>query len=214
MPVLKNPRWEAFARAVALRGYGHSEAYRSIGGRSQTNVKKEAYIIARRPEVKARIRELQDDAKKALIERQLYDRETVMKGLLENIHNAHHGTVATYQGKVVYMTDEHGQVVHDEAGQPIPVHKPDFQAINRGWELLGYELGMFPKQTKLDVSRRDSFDAMTVEEILGQAQQHLMDLGWDVGVDDLLVLVKKAEQIAAEEVIDVGESESEPPSAD
>jgi len=68
MPVLSNPRYERFAQGVA-KGKSQHEAYVYAGYPKQqdpVNLRSSASTVARRPEVAARIQELQDKQAKRI----------------------------------------------------------------------------------------------------------------------------------------------------
>lgn len=192
MAALRNTRWENYARARALLALGPSAAYMHIGGTG--NPRKQSEKLEVRPQIQQRMQELHEEAKERLIQKQLYTKETVIRGLLENIDEARNQVKTTPKGDTVYLKDHAGNVAFDEHGEPIPVMDRDHTSINRAWELLGIELGMFPKHATLEHRKQDPFDGMSVEEILGKARDHFInELGWDVGMSDLLSLVERVE---------------------
>lgn len=59
MALLKNPRWEKFAQAVAA-GASASEAYRSIGGKGSKNANVHSARMMANDSIQKRIKELQE----------------------------------------------------------------------------------------------------------------------------------------------------------
>lgn len=165
MPVLSNPRWEQFSQLIALDALRPSEAYRAMGG--EGDPRRQGRKLSARPEIRERIHELMETQAERRIEKALYSREDVIKGLLQNIEDARSG-IETYEGEIVWERDAQGQLVKDEDGDPIPVAKMDHKAINRSWELLGLEFGMFPKQAHLMHGKLDPLEGLTLEQVLSE----------------------------------------------
>lgn len=168
-------------------GLDNSDAYRHIQGKGDPRW--QGLKIASHQRVKDRVLELQEEAKERLIQKCLYDHDWVVKELMENVDTAKRG-ITTFQGKTAYMTDEHGKVLKDEDGNATPVYKRDHNAIQRTLELLGLELGMFPRQAKVEHQKSDPFSGMSTEEVLLQAKNQMeSELGWTIDMTDLMKLV-------------------------
>lgn len=181
MPQLSNVRWEAYAQARALQQLGVEDAYRAIGGRG--NARRQGNKINCRPEVQARIAELLTERKMAILEQDIYTRDMVIKGLLDNIEKADKGAPIFYQGKPCTY-----KVVNPETGQEVEALaiRRDAMAVNRAWELLGIEKGMFPKTTHQIHEKADPLEGLTLEEILIELQTQIFnETGWRIDVDVL-----------------------------
>lgn len=200
---LHNPRWEAFARACALQGMAGPAAYLHIGGTG--NSVNQGKKLRQRPEIKERIKELQERAIDNALAEDRLTREYVLAEAMENIDTAKVGRV-TYQGKTVYLTRpstaeeveenpdiERNVLVLDSNGDPIPLEKRDHSAIQRTIEMLGRELGMFPNNAKIEHSKSKPFEGLTTEQILLEAQaQFEGELGFRIEMGDLFKLIEAA----------------------
>ena len=187
MPVLQNTRWELFAQARALQGLSSKDAYLAIGGTKHPS--RNGGKLSIRPQVKERIRELTLELKEKQLTRVLYSKDTVIKGILEDIESAKEDLVVQ-GGKIVYHRDPAtNELVFDDDGEPIPVHRPDHRSIQSGWEKLGHELGMFVKEVRDRSDERDPFENMTIQELLTSmavAVSEASDGRIQLDTDDLL----------------------------
>jgi phage terminase small subunit len=163
MPVLKNPKYEAFALAWA-RGGSQIDAYVQAGFKHE---KKNAARLARRPEVFARYEELRADLLKTeakVVERvteKLADeivvtRQWVLDKLVENVERA-------MQARAVLGPE----------GEPTGEYKYDGAVANRALELLGKELGMFiERRENLNVNYSISDEPLSAD---AWAQKHTIE---------------------------------------
>lgn len=186
MPILANPRWEAFAAARVFDRLTIYDAYAKAGYKGTRRM---AERVSAHPEVQARIAELQQEAKEARLKAETYSRETVIHELLENVKESKRGLV-TYQGQVVYMRDPNGELILDDCGNPQPLYRREGRVINQALELLGLEKGMFPRMNKLEHSKKDPFEGLTPQEILLELRNSMIaELGWDMPLDQLAKMV-------------------------
>ena len=133
---LRRARWEHFAQYIALQGLMPDAAYIAIGGRSK-NPRESALKLQNKPMVRQRILALQEHRIRAQLEQTSYTRDDLIGTLWRNIHDAR--SLMAISGK--------GEIVRDELGQP--VRKPDIKGINQAVELLGREIGMFPREQRI-----------------------------------------------------------------
>jgi hypothetical protein len=176
---LKNTRHEHFCQLRAIEGLSPWEAYQQIGGKGQ---KHQARKLMGRADIKARIAELLAEAKERRIDRAMYTKDTVIKGLLDNITSAQNG-VKLFRGEVCY----------DDAGSPI--QDVDHGAINTAWNLLGIEVGMFVKESKIRHLDDDSLDRLSLDELLQHTQRVLWETSdgqIDINLDDLRAVIATA----------------------
>lgn len=187
---LQNTRWEAYCQARVFGRMTSVSAYRAAGYLG--NAIKQAERVASEKPVKDRMRELMQERSDKNLGKELYDRQVVIEELLENLRESKKG-YHHFKGKTVYLTEPDGTVVLDESQQPIPMMRRDPKAINEALELLGSELGMFPKINKLEHVHGDPFKGLTVEEIMVEARNSMMsELGWEIKLDDLFKLIGHA----------------------
>ena len=156
---LLNPRWEKFAQFRAFEGLNCTDAYKAMGGTAK-NAMRQGYKIDKRPEVKSRIRDLLEQEKEKRLAKILYTREDVLRGLILNITEARHGI----------KHDRHGDILLGMADPETEVRLParfvDYKAVNQAYELLGRELGMFPKTANISHNSGDPLDGLTLQEVL------------------------------------------------
>lgn len=186
MGQLPNLRWEAYAQARALQQLGVEDAYRAIGGKG--NAKRQGRKLNNRREIQQRIRELLEERKERILQQDLYTTETVVLGLLDNIKKADKGAPIFYQGRPCKFEeeDEHGNMVERLA------IRRDAMAVNRAYELLGIEKGMFPKTTHSIHEKADPLEGLTLDEILLELKTQIFnETGWTVDI------VKLKEAISA-----------------
>ena len=136
---LSNARWERFAVLTAT-GQTRADAYLGAGYRTKTRevAGKRGGALYAKPEIKARVAEIETALRENSILRAEVDREWVLRGLKENIQRA-------------------GQVkpVLNRQGQPTGQYKYEPSAVNRGYELVGKELGMFADRLVLEDLDKD-----------------------------------------------------------
>lgn len=195
MPALENPRQEAFCQYRVFGGPDKRPmtipaAYKAAGYQGKTKSSMER--LAAEPAVRARILELKETREKQNLRNTVYTRETVIGELLENVQESKRGIV-THKGAIVYARTPEGDLILDELGDPVPVMRRDARAINQALELLGSELGMFPKINKLEHSKANPFEGLTTEEIAIELRNTMIhELGWDMPIDDLFRLIGQA----------------------
>jgi len=152
--------------------------------------------LASRPEIQDRMIELQEESNRAAIETISTTRERVHSELWENVAESKNGIKVTTRGETVYLQDEDGNIIKDDAtDEAIPVLVREGQVINKALELLGLDIGMFPKQHKIEHGQADPFKGMSTEAILQEARVKLKaEIGWDLNVSDLLQLIDTAQK--------------------
>lgn len=131
MPALRNSKHEDFAQFVAS-GDNASAAYRKAGyNPSDSAIGVAAYQLRNRPEVAARIEELQErkivrevQATQKAIERTALTKEFVINSLILNVRKAL---------QLEHVLDKNGE----------PTFRYEGSVANRALELLGREMGMF-----------------------------------------------------------------------
>ena len=208
---LQNVRWERYAQGRALLKMSIEESYAHAGGTG--NAKTQSSKLSCRPEIQQRILDLQAESVASVIEEIQTTRERVHAELWENVSESKVGIKVTTKGDTVYLQDASGKTVKDATGEPIQVHVREGQVINKALELLGLDIGMFPKQVKLDHSSADPFKGMSTEAILLEAKAKLKsEIGWDLNVSDLLELIDTAQKV--ERGIDVPGLPEGTPAAD
>lgn len=176
MGQIHNVRWEAFAQCRALQQLGVEDAYLSSGGKG--NPRRQGNKVNAQPVVQARIKELLAERKDKILEQDLYTREEVIHGLLNNARRCDAGAPVFFKGKPCTFKDEEGI-------QQTAIRR-DSMAINRAWELLGIEKGMFPKTTQQLHGKMDPLEGLSLEEILTEmAQQIFNETGWKLDLDTL-----------------------------
>lgn len=181
MGQLQNPRWESYAQARALQGLKVEPAYLAIGGTG--NPRRMGNKLNARPQVQARIKELLDERKERIMEQDLYTREEVIQGLLNNAKRCDAGAPIFYRGVACTFKEE--DPVTGEEVEQVAIRR-DAMAINRAWELLGIEKGMFPKTTQQLHGKLDPLEGLSLEEILVEmAQQIFNETGWKLDTETL-----------------------------
>ena len=128
MPELENERWERFAQLCAIGDKHAYECYIEAG--FNTGDKKQAASHAsklkKKPEVAARISELEESIREKGLEGAGLTREYVIDQLRENVEMAKLAVPIT-----------------DKDGNPTGEYKQNLPAANKALELLGKEVGMF-----------------------------------------------------------------------
>jgi hypothetical protein len=176
MGQIHNVRWEAFAQARALQQLSVEESYHAIGGKGVA--RRNGNKLNAQPVVQARIKELLAERKDKILEQDLYTREEVVQGLLNNARRCDAGAPVFFKGVPCTFKDAEG--VEQTA------IRRDSMAINRAWELLGIEKGMFPKTTQQLHGKMDPLEGLSLEEILNEmATQIFNETGWKLDLDTL-----------------------------
>ena len=134
MAKLDNPRWEKFCELTAT-GHKRGDAYLAAGYTAKTRqvATKRGVALFARAQVKARVIELETTLRDNSIARAELDREWVLRGLKANIERA---------GQLKPVLNRRGEAT----GQ----YKYEPSAVNRGYELVGKELGMFAERLVLN----------------------------------------------------------------
>ena len=134
MAKLDNPRWEKFAELTAT-GQKRADAYIGAGYRTKTRevATKRGGALYAKPEIKARVTEIETALRENSVLRAEVDREWVLRGLKENIHRA-----------------SQVKPVLNRQGEPTGQYKYEPSAVNRGYELVGKELGMFVERYSME----------------------------------------------------------------
>ncbi len=132
MPVLKNPNHERAVHERLKPGATHASAYLAAGyGSSRRNAWAAASRLFNRPEVIARMAELQAEAVAQTIEHLGVSRAWVVERLRDNVERA-----LTPQPE---LTRE---------GKPTGRYRCDGAVANRALELLGKALGLFVERAE------------------------------------------------------------------
>ena len=134
MPELRNPRWEAFARFTAI-GKKRAEAHKLAGYTAKT-AKTHANLATRlltKPEVKARVTEIEEELRTNAVAKAGLDREYVLTELRKN-----HEKCATPEPVIGRDGEPSGEMKFNAAGS------------NKALELMGKELGRFADRLILD----------------------------------------------------------------
>lgn len=134
MAKLDNPRWEKFAELTAT-GQKRADAYIGAGYRTKTRevATKRGGALYAKLEIKARVTEIETALRENSVLRAEVDREWVLRGLKENIHRA-----------------SQVKPVLNRQGEPTGQYKYEPSAVNRGYELVGKELGMFVERYSME----------------------------------------------------------------
>ena len=182
MGELDKERWEKFAMLTAT-GHKRADAFFGAGYQAknrQTATKRGVALFAKL-EIKARVVEIEAELRGNAIAKAEIDREWVLRGLKTNIERA-------AQAKPV--RDRHGK----DTGQ----FKYEPAAVNRGYELVGKELGMFTE--RFQVEGLDSvIEGMSTEEIRAHIRAACTEVGLrvvDMDDDQLRdFIVRNAERV-------------------
>jgi hypothetical protein len=134
MAALRNPRWEQFCRFTAM-GQRRGEAYANAGyePKDAKRASQLGSLLFRKPEIKARVTEVEEELREASLSDAMIDRTFILKGLKDN-HDKASKAVA----------------VLDRTGRPTGEYRYDGGVANRSLELMGKELGMFADRVIFD----------------------------------------------------------------
>jgi phage terminase small subunit len=141
MPVLSNPRWEAFCQAYACGEHaGNARAcyratYRKDNRQAASRLRQRDDIVQRVAEIRAEITAQEGEATRQATEALGISKEWVLEKLVENVERS-------MQHKAVL----------DEDGAPVGEYKYDATAANKALELLGKHLGMFVQVEPRDLN--------------------------------------------------------------
>ncbi len=157
---LGNPRHEQFAKLTAT---GHKRADAYVGAGYQTGTRKVAtkrgVALFAKLEIKARVTEIEEELRKNSIAKAEVDREWVLRGLKTNIERA-----------------SQTKPVLNRKGEPTGEFKYEPSAVNRGYELVGKELGMFADRLVLD-NLDEELEGMTHTELRAFVRAAAADVG-------------------------------------
>jgi hypothetical protein len=191
-PILDRPRWERFAQLVAIECKTATQAYLAIGGTSK-QPKQSGLLLQKNPRVKARIAELLDEQKRKLQDeadererrrRQEYGRDTILDEMWKNYEAA--GAIPQF-GRDDQRRYAKGEL--DAEGEPVAITKTDFRARIRILEQLGFELGMFPRQSAIRRGDTNEMDGLTLDEAISFVSMQLMEAsGGRLSIDKQLLL--------------------------
>ena len=128
MGELQKERWERFAMLTAT-GHKRADAFFGAGYHAQTRqvATKRGVALFAKPEIKARVAEIETELRGNAIAKAEIDREWVLRGLKENIERS-----------------KQAKPVRDRQGKETGDYKYEPAAVNRGYELVGKELGTSP----------------------------------------------------------------------
>jgi len=140
MPVLSNPRWEAFCQAY-VRGEhaGNARAcyratYRKDNRQAASRLRQRDDIVRRVAEIRAEIATVDAEATRQATERLGISKEWVLDQLVENVRRGL----------------QHRAVLDE--GQPIGEYRYDGAVVNKALELLGRHLGLFVPAPEVSVN--------------------------------------------------------------
>jgi hypothetical protein len=178
MAPLPNPKWEVAALALA-GGAGIHEAYLQAGFKgvpaAASRFFKQSAVRARVHEIIAEREQMKRDAQRKLIED-----STVEEGWI--IRHLKHNGLAAMRGDPVY----------DRKGVPTGHYRPNREAANRSFELLGRTKGMFIDRA--EVGDPGSFSRMADDELDKAIVEAAKELGLSApGLKLLEDLTKKRE---------------------
>ena len=130
MGELGNPRHEKFAKLTAT-GAKRADAYLGAGYHTKTRevATKRGVRLYARPEMKARVTEIETELRENALAQVELDRAWVLRGLKENIEKS-----------------SQVKPVLDRRGNPTGLYKYEPSSVNKAYELVGKELGMFTER--------------------------------------------------------------------
>ena len=147
MPSLQNQRHEKFALLTA-QGHKRGPAYLEAGYQAnRKEATKRGSLLFKRPEVGARVTELEDALREEGASAAGINREWVLQGLRQNISKA-----------------SQGKPVMNSKGEPTGEYRYEAGAVNRGFELCGKELGMFADR-HIFQNLDEELEGMSAEEL-------------------------------------------------
>jgi hypothetical protein len=142
LPVLRNPRHERFAQALA-QGKTADAGYKNAGYKPNRH---NACRLKTNEHIKARILELQQETHKAVVQHFVITKQYLVDALIENIEVS--------LGR---------RPVKISAGG-VPTYTYRAEAANAGIKMAGREVGMFRDRSEVRVKM--DFDDLTDEELL------------------------------------------------
>lgn len=149
MPKLDNIRWEGFAQELAA-GRKRADAYLAAGFNCksrQAAATRAGTLFRGKPEIQARVLELQQELQSASLRAAKLDRDWVIGGLQDNYERA-------------MQTKE----VLDREGNATGEYQYNGSVANRSLELAGKELGMFADRMMIGTLDGE-IENMTVDQI-------------------------------------------------
>ena len=162
MPKLANPRWEMYCRTRALKpATPRADAYIGAGYESgRPAARTAACKLEKRPDIQARIAELQETASDLAIEKSALDETFVLERLK---------TVYAECSKIVPILDRRGEPTGEtQIANPA--------GANKALELMGKKLNMWQEQ--LNVSHFDQkLEGMTTDQLRAQVAASAAQVG-------------------------------------
>jgi len=149
---LNNTRHELIAQHRS-NGMEWGECYRLAGYKGGDLTACAQKMLARHPEVRERVNELLEIRAHASTTLHTYGKTEIVAGLLKNARMG--------QSPIP---------VNNNKGEATGNVKYDLTASNRAFELLGMELGMFPKVSKLQHGKLDPLEGLEQAEVLKLAE--------------------------------------------
>ena len=157
MSPLKNPRHEQFARLVAA-GETPARAYIAVGYQNSDAASSSGSRLAKTPNVRARIAELQEESARGAIKRNELNQDWVLARLKENVERAMQATP-----------------VRDSEGNPTGEYKWEGNVVNRSLELIGKELGMFRDRVEMNVDAKVQTLSVTLAQTLTSGELRALE---------------------------------------
>lgn len=149
MAALKDPKWEVAAMAAA-GGMPQHQAYLQAGFHGAQPA---ANKFFRRPDVRARVHEI-------IAEREQLGRDAKRKAIEDSTVTA---AFVTKHLRFNGLAAMRGDPVYDRKGEPTGHYRPNREAANRSFELLGRTIGMFIDRH--EVGDPGSFSRMADDEL-------------------------------------------------
>jgi phage terminase small subunit len=151
MPILRNPKHEAFAHLVA-KGASATDAYTSVGYKGK-GAHASAHRLLQNAEISTRVAELQNNIVQAVTEKTAVSKAWVLEQLVDVIRKA-----------------KQDVEVYDRQGRPTGEYVFQGMVANKALELVGKELGMFVDRKDMTV-RAVSLDQIPQDELLAAAAE-------------------------------------------
>lgn len=177
MPVLKNPKHELFAQAVA-KGISGPDAYIGAGYDVAPNVASPcASRLLTNAKIQARLAEIQQRGADKAVKAVALSREWVLTRLMKHA-DVCLGDIKIKAVRAVKsrLKDETGGFTDVVATTEIEITERDAAAANRALELLGREHGMFVEHK--EIGKPGDFDNLTDDEL----ERQYSDIASEVGI--------------------------------